>query len=384
MSDEHSHQHPPGEPPHEHAPVPSPEPVLPEDAGSRALADALRSSFIIVQVVMVFLVLLFLCSGVFSVGVKERKVILRLGHTVGTGNGALYGPGLHFAFPPPIDEVRSIPYAQTLSVQSTVGWYYSTPAEQVEEAQSGRRPAGRGTLNPLVDGYVIVGDGNVIHARATLYYHVDDPIRYAFDFVNASNCIQSALDSALTYAAAKFTNVDEVLRSERARFQDTVKSRVTDLINQEGLGVAVEQCQLDDIPPLVLTADFENVTTALASYSKLTNDAMSAQFRATNYAATEASRIVSTAETQRRQMITNLAADVKLFTNLLPVYTTNPSLVRQIYLTPVLTKVMTNAGWKWFVPTMPGGPIEVRIQTGPDPQVPKAPTAVNDLDMRLD
>ena len=45
MSDEHDHHHPPGHP--------APAPMPPEDAGSQALAEALRSSFAIVKIVMV-------------------------------------------------------------------------------------------------------------------------------------------------------------------------------------------------------------------------------------------------------------------------------------------------------------------------------------------
>ena len=53
------------------------------DAGSQALAEALRSSFAIVKVVMVLLVLLFLASGFFTVGPQERAIILRFGKARG-------------------------------------------------------------------------------------------------------------------------------------------------------------------------------------------------------------------------------------------------------------------------------------------------------------
>ena len=47
------------------------------DAGSQALAEALRGSFAIIKVVMVLLVLLFLASGFFTVGPQERAILLR-------------------------------------------------------------------------------------------------------------------------------------------------------------------------------------------------------------------------------------------------------------------------------------------------------------------
>src|SRR5580704_17395005 len=99
MSDDHKHpsaEHTRGQP---GAPAPASEPLSQEDAGSQALAEAFRSSFFIVQVVMVILVVLFFCSGMFTVGPQEKAVILRLGRPVGEGAGALLGSGWHFAFP---------------------------------------------------------------------------------------------------------------------------------------------------------------------------------------------------------------------------------------------------------------------------------------------
>ena len=55
------------------------------DAGSQALAEALRSSFAIVKIVMVLMVLVFFGSGFFQVGPQEKAVILRFGRPVGEG-----------------------------------------------------------------------------------------------------------------------------------------------------------------------------------------------------------------------------------------------------------------------------------------------------------
>ena len=69
MSDEPKHQHDdPARKPAPGRPAAAPEPVVTgEDAGSQALADALRSSFFFVKAIMVVLVVIFFGSGVFSV-----------------------------------------------------------------------------------------------------------------------------------------------------------------------------------------------------------------------------------------------------------------------------------------------------------------------------
>ena len=65
-----------------------------EDAGSQALADALRSSFFIVKIIMVALVLVFLGSGFFTVGPQEQAIKLRLGKPVGEGGAGAAWPRL--------------------------------------------------------------------------------------------------------------------------------------------------------------------------------------------------------------------------------------------------------------------------------------------------
>src|SRR5918993_1880 len=86
-----------------------PNPAVVEEVGSRALSDALRSSFVIVKILMVALVILFFFSGIFTVPSGQRAIILRFGKPVGVGEQQLLGPGLHWSFPSPIDEVVRIP-----------------------------------------------------------------------------------------------------------------------------------------------------------------------------------------------------------------------------------------------------------------------------------
>src|SRR6185369_16563350 len=75
-----------------------PAPPSPVDSGSQALAEALRSSFAIVKLVMIVLLAVFLFSGFFTVGPQEKAIILRLGRPLGEGEKALLGAGPHWAW----------------------------------------------------------------------------------------------------------------------------------------------------------------------------------------------------------------------------------------------------------------------------------------------
>src|SRR4051794_24843675 len=127
---DHDHDHDHDHKPHSHeAPAPATQ-VVSEDAGSQALAEALRSSFAIVKVVMVVLVIVFFAKGFFTVGPQERAIILRFGSPQGQGDKALLGAGLHWSLPYPIDEVVKIPITEIQKVSSTVGWYLTTPEKE--------------------------------------------------------------------------------------------------------------------------------------------------------------------------------------------------------------------------------------------------------------
>src|ERR1700677_3568785 len=178
--------------------APSPPPPA-EDAGSQALSDALRSSFFIVKIIMVALVLLFLGSGFFTVGPQQQAIVLRLGKPVGQGLQALLNPGFHWAFPSPIDEVILVTNTTLHTVDSTVGWFQSPEdrAKGTPEPQMGNQ------LNPATTSYALTADTNIIHVVGALRYHITEPIDFLFNFTNAPFFITNALNNALLFADRK-------------------------------------------------------------------------------------------------------------------------------------------------------------------------------------
>jgi len=376
MSDEHEH--------HEHAPEPpasSPSPVTPDDAGSQAMAEALRSSFAIVKFVMVALVILFLASGIFQVGPQEQAIVLRFGKPVGTGAQALLGPGLHWAFPYPIDEVVKIPIRQIQSVQSTVGWFAATPEQEL----SGNLPPPGPSLIPGVDGYAITADRNIIHTAAGLYYQVDDPIRAVFGFsggpdsplgmAGVSNAVQNVLNNALLYTAAHYS-VDQVLYSDVGGFQDDVKQRVIQLADKENLGVTVLQCSVHSIPPRQLQQIFDQVTEARQNQVEVVNNAHSYENQATNNADAQASAIINEAKSASVLYVQTVLADANVFTNVLPNYEINPDLFKQEELVQTMGQALTNVQFKGFVPTTASGkPQDLWLLLNREPPEPKTGAA---------
>src|SRR5690606_2091780 len=89
--------------------------------------EALRSSFAIVKVIMIALVVVFIGSGIFTVPPNQKAVVLRFGKVSGGDETQLLGPGLHWSWPYPIDEKVFIPISEIQNVTSSVGWYHVNP-----------------------------------------------------------------------------------------------------------------------------------------------------------------------------------------------------------------------------------------------------------------
>jgi membrane protease subunit HflK len=347
------------------AALPTSPTVTPEDAQSQALADALRSSFAIVKIIMVLLVVVFFASGIFTVPSQERAIILRFGRPVGAGEEQLLMPGLHWSFPYPIDEVVRIPISQIQTVTSTTGWYALAPGEREEDNENAQ--AMTASLNPASDGYVLTGDGNIIHVKVVLRYRINDPLRYTLNFVNAAGLLQNSLDNALIHASAEF-NVDQALKSAQFEFKERIVARVRQLIDEQGLGITILNAEVHPIPPRQVRQAFNDVLTADLNRRRLINDAQGYASSNLLAAVGESNVIVNTSQTVRDQLVQMVRADAKYFTNQLPHYRADPQLFLARLQTEAIQRTLTNAQYK--VLRMDDGARPMRVQVSREPEKP--------------
>jgi len=361
MSD-HDHQHPPLET---------------QDAGSQALSEALRSSFVIVKIAMVALVVIIFAAGFFTVGPQEKAVILRFGKPQGEGQKMLLGAGLHWSLPYPIDEVVRIPITEIQKVTSTVGWFLTTPEMEL----AGTEPPAGPSLNPAIDGYAITADRNIIHTRATVSYHIDDPRTAIFNFTSGtnhqfnlagiSNAVQNVANNALIFTAASF-NVDDILTRNIEGFREAVGRRVNELAERDHLGVAVDLVQVQSMAPRQLKEIFAQVATARQNRETLINGALSEANRISSQAGAQAASITNLAESARNRFVANIVADAGAFTKLRPEYERNPNLYTQMELAKAMPQILANAEKNFLPVHADGKPVELRLQLNREPVQPKS------------
>ena len=344
--------------------------AIPENTPDQALNDALGSLMGMMRVLMFVVLCSVLFSGVFTVEPNEVAVVLRFGKPTGTGADQIRKPGLHWAFPFPIDEIVRMPVGQSHAVTSTTGWYFVSP----EEVAAGIEPTGWGTLIPGVDGYLICADGNLIHARATLRYRISDPVRHSFHFGSAKELLQNLLNRALLEAAAEFP-ADAAIYRDKLAFKDAVLSSLNSALSEHALGVTLDPFEVEVVAPLDVRPAFEAVIAAEQERSRQINDARADAKEIVLTAGGDAQAVISAGLSASNQVVTAVSAEASSFTEQLPHFNRNPELFVRRRLTETVALVLTNANDKFLLPARgKNGPSLIRLQLSREPAKPAGRT----------
>jgi len=257
------------------------EPFEPADPAQKSLADAMRVSFMILKVIMVFMLLFYASTGVFTVNPQQQVVRLQFGKIVGENEGLVYEQGWHFGWPYPIEEKVKVPTIQrSVSILDTF-WY--------EPSAAGGNQYGQ-PLNPEKDGSLLTGDANIVHGRFTVYYTVDNVI----DFVKnigqvkpgdsrytgvaetdsmlfADDLVTNVAEQGIVYATAQM-NADDFIKGEFKR--DAAKQRMQDALDELEAGIRIDRLAVDKSEaPLAVQPAYNSVTNAESERSQKLNAA---------------------------------------------------------------------------------------------------------------
>lgn len=337
-----------------------------EETGSVALQEALKTTFLIVKVLMVALLGVFFASGFFIVDPQQVAVVFHFGKV---RDSEPLKPGFHWAFPYPIDEVIRIPTGQTLTVTSTVGWHRTSP----EEEALGEEPLLGDTLVPGVDGYALTADENILHVRAHIKYRIEEPIENTFRFVNAERALVNIIDNAVVYAASRFT-ADDAKYGENTAFKETIRNRIKEMARKVKLGISIEPSDIEIKVPIDVRPAFEAVIAAEQERFKLINEANAYREEIIRRAEGEAQAVLNAGLVSSNQTVLAASADAQYFKDQLPFFKSDPELFKKRLITETAMNIFTNAQDKFFIAEREDGkPRELRVLLNREPVTPKTP-----------
>jgi membrane protease subunit HflK len=382
----------------------------PQDAAGKSLGQALRTSFGILKIIMIVLVVLFLASGIFKVQQDEQALVLLFGQVQGLGDARILKPGLQYTWPEPISEIIRIPVTkvQTLKVDSF--WYYETEQEKLGQ----KNPYPPATLDPVKDGYCLTRneslagmegtDYNIVHSRWSVKYLISNPAlffenmycrqpRPGEDFLDsAAETINPVLESlasnAIVATMVRFT-IDDAVTSQKD-ISGKVKLALQQKLDAIKSGIRIDDVfaeriiwprQVDDAFQASIQASQQSETTKTDAHSfkeKLLTDTagpdaekLLEKLRQPNLTQSQKEDLVAQMKGQvqgwvsesrayKTRVVEEAKANAEYLHKLLPEYNKYPKLVMQRLYQDAMEEVLANAEEKIVI--QPGqGQREIRV-----------------------
>lgn len=334
----------------------APEP--PVSPASQAMSESLRAAARTLRVIMWLLVPAYLLSGLTVVRQDERAVV-----TIWGRSSAVWTPGIHWTWPRPIAEVRTVNI-------STIRSLDHLPAPDRGATQ------GEPVL-PETDAWsklLLTGDAHLIRGHWRLRYRLSDAEAWLLRWKDPEARLAMEFSHAITRAMAE-RSVDAALRTEvetiRARIAEDLERRVA----EAGLGAHIERVEAVSLrPPPPVEMAFDQVIAAENQRSEQMNEARGYAARIREEGQGEAARIEAAAQADRIRAIAAARSSAEYFNRLLPEYRARPDLIRRTLWQETARRLAPRLKDRYVLP--PGaGPRELRLYLGPEAKAPRLRTA---------
>ncbi|OPZ99656.1 MAG: Modulator of FtsH protease HflK [Planctomycetes bacterium ADurb.Bin412] len=324
------------------------------DPGNKALAEALRISFVVLKIVMICVIGFFVYGGLYKVEQNERAVVLRFGRVVGGEARAVQGPGFHWAWPYPIEEIVKIPASNTerkLAVRSF--WYHQTAKEMLGVEETMLNPR----LDFIQDGYSLtasksaarVGTGNIgapepmglqtdsparvsapqvdynlVHSKWIIRYQVTEPLDFVEQlwdgtesgWANVETLLVNVLSDAVIGVSAN-RDIDWMIWDAPLQFREDVRNAAAKRLEELEVGVTVG-LDLEEIKwPRQVRDSFDKAASANIEANRRITEAKAQENEIVSAAQADGNILMAEAEAYRSKVKQSAQADEKYLREIL-------------------------------------------------------------------
>lgn len=255
------------------------------EAANKSLADALRVTYRLLQVVMIALVGLFVLSGFQQVNQSESGIRVELGKI----KAERLEPGFQFALPYPLGEIIKVTTgSQTIELDDAF-WPGLSPEERRRSLDDISLRGDR--LEPGKDGALLTADSGIAHVQLSIVYTRSNPASFVKNLYqpHEQGLVRAAVKRAAVQVAAT-VGIDDLLKPGGAsgdQRENSVESRIRqsaqNALDQTGVGLEVNQVLIrSSSPPQVLRRDFNQVQIAQSNAGKARDEALGERSRTLN------------------------------------------------------------------------------------------------------
>ncbi|HWB20937.1 MAG TPA: hypothetical protein VG711_11600, partial [Phycisphaerales bacterium] len=241
------------------------------DPANQSLAEALKLSYRILQIVILVLIVLFLGSGIQTV--HEGQTGIR---TVwGKADQEALTPGLKLSiWPYPIGEFVIID-ADNLHATDGDAFWPNLRGGSWDQAVSKATSVDR--LMPGRDGSILTAGGDPAHVKIEAVYEIADPVSYLrqVDAADAAKVVQAALQRAMIHCAAGWSQ-EELLKLDQSEDQRRkVQDATQQLLDEMKSGIEIVEVKTLEKPsePLAVVSSRDELAKAIQQKNTLVESA---------------------------------------------------------------------------------------------------------------
>jgi len=304
---------------------------------------------------------LYALSGITMIRADEVAIVLRWGRLVGATPALQeHGPGLLFAFPRPIDQVIRVQVKRIRETSiASLTFTKMAPAFPNEESnEPDEEPitvSDSYTLNPLLDGYALTGDNNIVQVEMIAHYHVRGAAEWALYGPNSDDILRTEVTGAMVRSLGEMA-IDSVLSDGRKSLIAVATERAQAGLDAARSGLELTSLELTRLsPPRALVPEFDAVQSAYIGAETRKKEALAFVAAAIPGAKTAVDASLQSARGTAAADLAVARGEAAAFVALAREYHANPTVVRERLYREAVERATVNAGSIQWVPP-PTGP----------------------------
>lgn len=268
-------------------------------------------------------VIIFLASGLYSVGADEMGIIQRFGKYVRQTS-----PGLHLKIPFGVETAKKVKVKKVFKQE----FGFRTQKSGIRTQYSGRKF--------LDESIMLTGDLNVAEVEWIVQYRISDPYKYLFKIKVPEETLRSMSEAVMRRVVGD-RGVSGVLTVGRIEIGKQVEQDLQQLLDQFDSGIQVVTVKLQDVnPPEAVKSAFNEVNRAKQDKEKMINEAWEDYNKRIPRAQGEAAQMIAEAEGYALRRVNRSQGDVALFRDVYREYRLSPGVTRRRLYLETMEKVL--------------------------------------------
>ena len=293
--------------------------------------------------VVVLAVLIWLATGIYTVGPDQKGVVLRFGML-----NAIKDSGLNYHLPYPIETVFTPKVTEVKRVE--IGFRTIDPGPPARYAD---RPQ---------ESLMLTGDENIVDIDLIVQFLISDPAKYLFQVRDPNGTVRDAAEAALREVVGSKV-IDEALTTGKPQIQAETMTLIQKILDNYQVGLRVVAVQLQDVnPPQQVRDAFIDVASAREDKNRIINEAQGYRNAIIPETRGKVSEIRNQSEAYRAEKIRRATGDADRFKQILGEYLKAKDVTRKrLYLEtmeeilPGIKKVILDQQKSGVLPILPLG-----------------------------